>query len=203
MMKTYPAIAILEFEHIATGIYVTDAMVKQSPISILKAGTVHNGKFLIMVGGSVASVDEAYQKGRSLYPDELLDHVILPDVHPELHDGILGKNGQARPEAIGIIETRTVSCAVQSTDRALKETDVDLVVIRLADDLGGKAFSIFTGDLHEVEAAVEAARNNATHPEFWIKDMIIPIIHDEVARHLNLSTYFHGSEPLALKDGEI
>ncbi|RME61390.1 BMC domain-containing protein, partial [Candidatus Parcubacteria bacterium] len=162
-MKTYPAIAILEFKHIATGIYVTDAMVKQSPISILKAGTVHNGKFLIMVGGSVASVEEAYHKGRSLFPEELIDHVILPDVHPDLHDGILGKTGEAGAEAIGIIETQTVSCAVQSTDRALKETDVDLAVIRLADDLGGKAFSIFSGDLYEVEAAVEAAKQNATH----------------------------------------
>lgn len=202
-MKKYPAIAIVELKNIATGVYLTDQMVKSSPISILKAGTVHNGKFLIMIGGSVASVEEAYEKRKSILPEEIIDQVILPDVHPSLHDAILGNRTKCDAEAIGIMETATVCSLIQSTDRALKSTHVQLVELRLADDLGGKAFSVLTGSLEEVEAAVEIGKSAVTDSVYWLKDVVIPSIHPEVAKHIDLTTYFGGLDVLSLKDGEI
>ena len=48
-----PALGLLEVESIAAGIEVGDAMAKRSPIEVIRAGTVHPGKFLILVGGGL------------------------------------------------------------------------------------------------------------------------------------------------------
>ena len=75
-MKKYPSIALLEISGIATGIYCADAMIKCAPITVLKSGTVHNGKYLILIGGSLASVEEAFYKGLTSSGDEIIDHVL-------------------------------------------------------------------------------------------------------------------------------
>ncbi|MDO9548824.1 MAG: BMC domain-containing protein, partial [Candidatus Marinimicrobia bacterium] len=77
-MKKYPALALIELSNIAAGILTGDAMVKVAPISVLKAGTVHNGKYLILIGGSVASVEEAFHKGLTAGGEQVIDKVLLP-----------------------------------------------------------------------------------------------------------------------------
>ena len=52
--------ALLEFKTIATGVLASDFMVKRSPVALLRCGSIHPGRFLILVGGSVASTEEAY-----------------------------------------------------------------------------------------------------------------------------------------------
>ena len=47
-----PALALLELDSIAAGIEAGDAMAKRAPIEILRAGTVHPGKYLVLVGGA-------------------------------------------------------------------------------------------------------------------------------------------------------
>ena len=41
--KQYAALALLEFETVASGILASDLMVKRSPIALLRCGTVHPG----------------------------------------------------------------------------------------------------------------------------------------------------------------
>ena len=38
-------------------------MVKRSPVELLHAGTVQPGKYLILVGGGTAEVEESYREG--------------------------------------------------------------------------------------------------------------------------------------------
>ncbi len=202
-MKKYPAIALLEIDSIAIGMQTGDSMVKKSPISVLKTGTVHNGKYLILIGGSVASVEEAFKEGSDAADGHLLDQVILPDIHPQVHDGILGKRLTCKHDAIGVVETTSVAAVIQSTDAGLKGADVDLVEIRLADDIGGKAFTIFGGSLEEVQAAVEIAKNAVTKEDHWYREMIIPNLHKDMAKQINTSTSFAQTVFDALKDGEV
>ena len=61
-----PALGLLELESIAAGIAAGDAMAKRAPIEVIRAGTVHPGKYLILVGGSVADVEEALAAGREV-----------------------------------------------------------------------------------------------------------------------------------------
>jgi microcompartment protein CcmL/EutN len=84
--------ALLEFSNVAAGMLASDHMVKRSPIALLRCGSVHPGRYLILVGGSVASTEEAYAVGMQIGEAEgaLSDNVFLGDVHPYLHDAVLG-----------------------------------------------------------------------------------------------------------------
>ena len=60
-----PALALVELSSIAAGMQAADAMAKRASLDVLKAGTVHNGKYLVLVGGQVADVEAAVRRGRS------------------------------------------------------------------------------------------------------------------------------------------
>jgi len=202
-MKQYPAIALIELSSVAAGIFTGDAMIKHSPITMLKTGTVSRGNFLILVGGSVASVEEAYAEGLSRGGDAVADKVILPDIHPQVHDAILGARRPCHNDALAVIETRTVAALISSTDAAIKGALVDIVEMRLADGIGGKAFAIFTGRVEDVEAAVDVARGKITRPYCWVGDRIVPRLHEDMARQIDVATRFAQVEPQNLEGGEI
>jgi microcompartment protein CcmL/EutN len=202
-MKKYPAIALLEISGISTGLYCADTMIKCAPINVLKSGTVHNGKYLILIGGSVASVEEAYYTGITTSRDELLDSVLLPDVHEQVHDAILGRRTECNKESIGIIETSSVAATIKSTDAAIKGTDVNIIEIRIADHLGGKAFSIVNGEIEDVQTAVEIAQEKTTKPDFWLRKTVIPNLHYEIGSQIAQSTYFGQLEIQQLAEGEL
>jgi microcompartment protein CcmL/EutN len=150
-----PALGLLELSSIAAGIAAGDAMAKRAPVDVLRAGTVHPGKYLVLVGGSVADVEEALESGREAGTPCVVDEVFLPNVHPELVDAIGGACREAAGEALGVIETSTVAAIIEAADAGLKGARVRLVELRLADDLGGKGYLLFDGPVGEVEAAVE------------------------------------------------
>jgi microcompartment protein CcmL/EutN len=202
-MKPYPALALIEFSTIATGILAGDRMVKQAPINILKSGTVHQGKYLILIGGSVASVQESYQVGLETGSGTILDHLFLPDVHEQVFSGILNNRRPCEEDALGVIETSTVASTIRGADAGVKGAQVTIVEIRLADDLGGKAFALFTGKLEEVEAAVTIARNQVSSDRIWIGSTIIPNIHDEMVQQIDQSTRFFGVDLQPVAGGEL
>ncbi|MBZ5589512.1 MAG: BMC domain-containing protein [Acidobacteriia bacterium] len=201
-MKSHPAIAVLEFRDIAVGVVATDALLKRSPIAFVKCGTISRGRFLTLIGGTTASVEEAVAEGLAHGGDSVLDHVMLADVHPQVYEGILGRRRPVGPGSIAIIETGTVSSNVRAAELALKGTTVDLIEIRLADTgLSGKGLSIFQGELHDVEAAVEIAVGFLERSGVQVGFKIISAPHEALARQVDGSTYF-GSALLLDLDGE-
>ena len=59
-------------------------------------------------------------------------------------------------EALGIVESFSVASLIEGADAAVKTANVELIEIRLAMALGGKAFVTLTGDVAAVESAVDA-----------------------------------------------
>jgi len=149
--------ALLEFKTIASGVMASDIMVKRSPIALLRCGTIHPGRFLILIGGSVASTEEAYTAGVQLGESEhcLNGSVFLGDVHPSLHDAVLGTRQELAGDALAVVETRSSPALLAAIDAAIKSTPVKLSEIRLGDDLGGHALALLSGDLSDVEIALE------------------------------------------------
>lgn len=168
---TLPALALLEFDSVAAGIQAADVMVKRAPIALLRAGTVHPGHYLVLVGGTVASVEEAWRAGLGDGPEHgrdpgpghcrrpgfLLDSVFLPDVHEDVFRGAMGERREIRDEALGVLETCGVASLLRAADAGVKGADVRIAELRLADDLGGRAFVLFDGRLTAVQAALEIA----------------------------------------------
>ncbi|MCP3964643.1 MAG: BMC domain-containing protein [bacterium] len=185
-----PAIGLLELSSIAVGILAGDAMVKRSPVEVIHAGTVHPGKYLVLVGGEVAHVEEALPAGREIGAAVLLDEIFLPDAHPQVAAALRGRRLAAGGEALGVVETRTVAAILGAADRGVKGADVALSELRVADDLGGKAYCLFDGTVAEVEAAVEAAASGLARPELLVSRVVIPRLHEEMAENLDASGEF-------------
>ena len=166
MMKNkqrHGAMALLELDSIASGVLASDFMVKRSPVALLRCGSVQPGRFLILVGGSVASTEEAYTVGMQVgeAEDSITDSIFLGDVHPFLHDAVLGQRRDLEGDALGVVETRSSPALLAAVDAAVKSTPVLLCEVRLGDGLGGHALALLSGNLHDVETALEICAERA------------------------------------------
>ena len=185
-----PAIGLLEFDSIAVGIRAGDAMVKRGPVEVIYAGTVHPGKYLVLVGGEVAPVEEALAAGREAGVGYLIDEIFLPDAHPHVAEALGGPRSGSGEESLGVVETRTAAAILGAADRGVKGAAVALRRIRVADDLGGKAYCLFDGELPEVEAAVELAVAGLKTPDLLVSQVVIPRLHAEMQENLEAAPEF-------------
>lgn len=157
------ALALLEFGSAAVGILAVDRMLKRSPVALLRCGTVHPGRFLVLVGGTVAATQEAHAEGGRVGAehDALVDEILLPDPHPLLAAAVGGDRVPPQGEAVAVVEVSTCSGLLRALDAALKTAPVSLVELRLADDLGGRALAVLDGLLPDVQAALQIAAAGA------------------------------------------
>jgi microcompartment protein CcmL/EutN len=184
-----PAIGLLEFSSIARGVYAGDAMVKRAPVDAIYAGTVHPGKYVVLVGGLTASVEEAMAAGRAAAADSIVAELTLPDVHPAVVTALRGVRVPAAAEAVGIIETSTIAAAVAAADAAMKAAAVELLELALADDIGGKGYATVGGAVSDVEVAV-AAGVAAVAMGQLVTSVVIPQAHDELIANLDAHPRF-------------
>jgi microcompartment protein CcmL/EutN len=184
-----PALGLLELDSIAAGIEAGDAMAKKAPIDVIRAGTVHPGKYLVLVGGDVADVEEALDAGREVGAASVRGVVFLPNVHPDVVAALRGARVEPAGEALGIVETGTVAAAIDAADAGLKGARVSLLELRLADDLGGKGYLLFDGPVAEVEAAVEAAIGRIAGAPGLVT-RVIARLHGEMAENLAADARF-------------
>jgi microcompartment protein CcmL/EutN len=155
-----PALAVIELASIARGHRVADAMCKRAPVRLLRADPVSPGKFVILVDGDVAAVDESFRVGTDVAADRLVDKLFLPQPHAALWPALAGEARAAEGaavESLGIVETTTIVATVRAADAAAKAAQVRITEMQLGRGIGGKAFFTVTGPLGEVEAAVDAA----------------------------------------------
>lgn len=185
-----PALALVEFSSIATGIQAADAMIKRAPIDTLRAGTVHNGKYLVLIGGQVADVEESLAAGRDVGGASVLDFVYLPQVHHEVVETIGGRRRPEAEDALGVVETTTVAAAIHAADAGVKGAQVHLVEVRLADGLGGKGIVLFAGLVADVEAAVQIGTGVLERPDQLVREVVIPQLHPGIWDNVGDATRF-------------
>lgn len=159
-----PALGIIEYKSVAKGIYSCDLMVKKAPVRIVATHPICPGKYMTIISGEVADVEESMKVGIESGKDMVVNDLYLPYVHRSIIPAIAGTTEINNFDAIGIIETFSVTTCVQAADIAVKGTPIQLVEIRLANGLGGKAYFIMTGKLADVQVALDIAE------EFAIKD---------------------------------
>ena len=185
-----PALALVEFSSIAAGIQSADAMVKRAPIDTIRAGTVQPGKYLVLIGGLTADVEESLAAGRQTGGEAVADFVYLPQVHPEVVEAIGGGRVADPLDALGVVETTTVAAAIQAADAGIKGANVRLVEVRLADGLGGKGITLFSGLVEDVEAAVDIGVGALARPALLVRQVVIPQLHEAMWDNLGEATRF-------------
>ncbi len=153
-----PALGLVEVASVARGMVVADAVVKKAAVKLLASHPVTPGKYLVVVCGKVEEVHQALSAGLEKAQDTLVDHLFLAKIDPQIVPAMDGTIRANPTQSLGIVETFSVAAAVLAADRSLKEAEVVLVQMRLARGLGGRAFYVVAGELHQVEAAVAAGR---------------------------------------------
>ncbi len=187
-----PAVGLLEFASIARGIEAGDAMVKSAPLDVIRAGTVHPGKYLVLVGGLTADVEEAMEAGRAVGADSLVGVVFLPDVHPDVVASLGGARREDDGDALGVIEAATVAATIDAADAAVKGARVTIRDLRLADDLGGKGYVLLGGEVAEVEAAVGYGVERVDGSGQVVSHVVISQLHGEMRENLTADPRFGG-----------
>ena len=76
-----------------------------------------------------------------------------------------------------------MAAALLSADRAVKAAETRLLQLRLARGLGGKAYYVLTGELHQVQASLEAGRS-IVHDGMLLTSEIIARPHPDLLRAL-------------------
>ena len=83
-------------------------------------------------------------------------------------------------EALGVIEAFSVTSLIEAADAAVKAADIQLVEIRLAMALGGKAFATLSGSVSAVQAAVEAGAGVVAEKGLLVNRVVIPRPHQSL-----------------------
>ena len=189
--RASPAVALWEFASIAEGVSLADAIAKGAPVTSLSTGTAHPGKYLVLASGDTASVEVATDIVADARPSSLIDSMFIPDIAESVAHAVVsaGRNADTTAEAVGIVETESVASAIEAADAAVKDADVSLAALRLADGLGGKAFFIVEGSVGDVESSVAAAVDRCGNRS--VKTAVIPQLTPEIRADLASSSRFH------------
>ncbi|MFW2380272.1 MAG: BMC domain-containing protein [Acidimicrobiales bacterium] len=185
-----PAIGLLEFDSIVAGIVGADAMAKASPVAALYAGTVHPGRYVVLVGGDTAAVEIALEAGGT---NTVVDSLLLANVHPAVVAAITGTEPDKpiTPDAVGIVETASVASAIVAADAGVKAAEVSLAALRLGDDLGGKAYCLFAGTVADTEASVDRAAQEIERGGKLVATAVIPQLHQDMVKTMDLGLRFN------------
>lgn len=151
------AIGLLEMKSIARGITVADEMVKAAGVKLIQAMPVCPGKFIALVAGDVGAVESSLQAGVAKAGDQIIDSLVLPNIHKSVFPALSGTNTVEKYRSIGIVETFSVASAIMAADTAAKAANIDLLEIRLARGMGGKSFFLVTGEVSAVKSSIEAS----------------------------------------------
>jgi microcompartment protein CcmL/EutN len=150
---------MLDLGEIPPALGVLDALVKEAPVRVLRAGTIQDGRYLIAFGGPVEPVNFAFARAVATAGRALVDQVLLADAEPRIEPALLAAalRWPAPGDALGALQTSSAPTMLRALDAALKGTDVELVQLRVGDGLGGKAIAMLWGATAAIEAAVGLA----------------------------------------------
>lgn len=158
-IKKIDCIGIIEYRSVAKGLATIDAMLKASSIELVYSAVLCPGKYVAMVAGDISSVQEADKVAHRCDREFLLSSSVLTDIDPQVFSAITATTKPGVIDTVGVLETMDVVSAVAAGDRIAKSAHVDLMEIRLARGMGGKAFIFINGELSNVEEAIRAGIN--------------------------------------------
>lgn len=149
------ALACVELSSIARGVRVLDAIVKRAPVRLRHHGRHSDGKYVILIDGDVASVEESYEDALQHSGDALIDHMFLARAHERVWAALDGEYAETTDSAALMVETKSVACIIEALDYSVKLVDATVVDLQLAAGIGGKGYFALQAAQHDLEYAQE------------------------------------------------
>lgn len=178
------SVGMIEFNSVAAGIQAADNMLKAASVDPLMVKTICPGKFVVVVHGGVASVQASVNAGLKSLDGSVVDHFVIPNIDPSVIKAMSCGVEHVRGGAVGVIETFSAASCIVSADTAVKAANIDLLEVRIAMGIGGKAFCTMAGDVGPVEVAVKAGAAVAEKNGLLVRRVIIPGISPQILRHI-------------------
>ena len=176
-------LGMVEFSAIAVGIRGSDAMVKAAPVELIESRPITPGKYMSLVTGDVASVEASVRAGVAAAGEAgVVESFVLANLHDQIMPAILGQSKPPEILAVGIIETTSAASIVEAADAACKAAPVALIQLHLANHIGGKGYTTFSGSVADVEAGVAAGARIAGAQ--LIERVVIPNPYPELNAYL-------------------
>jgi microcompartment protein CcmL/EutN len=170
----HETIGFLEFNSIAKGIEAADAVLKAAEVELIYASTVCPGKYNVLFTGEVAAVKASLDVGSATGQHHLIDHCIIPRVHPQVIKAINQGAEITGVNAIGIMEFFSITASIYAADAAVKAADVTLIDVRLGMGIGGKSFVVLTGEVAAVNEAVHCGISTKNAEGMIVSSVVIP-----------------------------
>jgi len=168
------SIGLIELGSIAAGFQAADAMLKAADVELVLARTICSGKYMVLVRGDVAAVSAAVDAGLVAGDFAVIDSFVIPNLHETIFPAIAGTTKVEALEALGILEAFSVASLIEGADAAVKAANVQLIELRLAMALGGKAFVTLTGSVAAVQSAVDAGAQAIARKGLLVNKVVIP-----------------------------
>lgn len=156
-------------------------MVKKAPVTVLAARTVTPGRFVVLITGDEASVAASLAEARETALPFLVDELFVPNLHPMVIPAIRGEAAPGAWDAMGIIESSSVTAGIEAADAAAKEAEIRLLDVKLSGGLGGKSVVKLMGALSGVEAAVAAGAGRVEAKGHLAHRVVIARPHPDLA----------------------
>ncbi|NLJ24421.1 MAG: BMC domain-containing protein [Firmicutes bacterium] len=153
------AVGILELASVADGYLVANEIKKNTVTRLWLADPICPGRFLLIISGDVASIRAAMEMAQALVQDEILSEGMLASIHPGVLEALVSPKGLPVGKALGIVETLAIAPAILAADGAVKTAQVELIELRIAGGMGGKALVLFAGEVDAVKAALTKAQH--------------------------------------------
>lgn len=173
--------------------FAADKMLKRAPVELLHAGSVQPGKYMVLVGGGTAEVEESHHAGLQAAANDILDDVFLPDVHKQVLRALDGQRAYSGIDSLVVLETSTIAAILRATDAAVKGTNVEVAEMRIGNGLHGRGLAILTGQLTDVEAAADIAQQTLAGRSVTLCHSIVSNVHEQFANHVTNTTRFFGN----------
>ena len=181
-MKKGAAIGIVETSSIAKGFEIADTILKAANVEIVLNRTICPGKYVVLVGGDVDAVQASIDGGVRVGAHSVVDHFIIPNVHPAIFPAISGIDHLPELGALGVIEAFSIASVIEAADAAVKAAPIQFVNIHLAMAIGGKGYVSLTGDVAAVAEAVAVGAAIIERKGLLVEKVIIPAPRPEIVR---------------------
>jgi microcompartment protein CcmL/EutN len=174
-------LGVVETRTIASGVLLSDAMMKEADVELVRASTICSGRYIIFIAGGRDAVATSVKLAEDS-DHSLVGNFVISNVSPQLLHVLQKGSVTHTGGALGLVECRNVSSGVVAADSAIKHSDVLLLRLVTGQGINGKSYFVLNGDVASVKDATQRAESILG--KNLIESIVIPRPNDSVVRSL-------------------
>lgn len=180
----FKAIGVIEFKNVPKGVEATDDALKSAGVQLVAAHPSCPGKYELILTGSISNVSASMEHVKTKFEDYIIDTSLMGRIDARVIDALFGTQKGERNGSLGLLETYSAAACIKAADLCVKTARVEIFDLRVSRGLGGKGIVLITGEVGDVNAAIEAGANYAKRLGMLSAQSVIPAPHADLWEQL-------------------